>query len=96
MTQAEFILKFLIMKQTSYLIINPFSGVPIIAGNKYWYPTVRYCCHFSQTYVKSFTFDPSVSGHVDFVMNQPVYATEADAKVQANSIRNIFGLPQLH
>ena len=83
------------MAKSNITITNPFSGITIVNGQKYWYPTVPNCCHISLTKVQHFIFDNSNPGHIDFVMHEPVYASEANAKVHANAIRSIFGFPPI-
>ncbi len=71
------------------------NGIELVENKTYWYPSVRYCCHFSQTTVKNFKFHSKDMGHYQFVLEEFIFETEEEAKEKANIIRKLFGLPTL-
>lgn len=72
------------------------TGIELKGDETYWYPTVPGCCHFSETKILCFKYDPSDIGHIDFALNEYIYVSKEEAESKANEIRKIFGLQLLH
>ena len=67
------------------------TGFELQEGETYWYPSVTYCCHFSQTTIHHFKFKATNPGNLQFAINEPLYRTKDEAIAIANKIRSMFG-----